>query len=128
MRALISLIIGLSQAGLGLWLIVAPESFYATIPGVSETGPFNPHFVRDVGCAFLVAGIGLAWLFADRRAWPAALAGAAFLGLHALMHVLDGLAGRESPQHLAHDLPLLIGLALVALWAAWPQRGTTAKI
>jgi hypothetical protein len=128
MRILISLIIGLSQIGLGFWLIVAPESFYATVPGVSETGPFNPHFARDVGCAFLVAGGGLVWLFVDRRAWAAALAGVAFLSLHALMHVFDGLAGRESLQHLAHDLPALIGLALVALWAAWPPRSVTSKI
>jgi hypothetical protein len=118
---LLSLIIGLPQIGLGLWLVVAPETFYATAPGVSETGAFNPHFVRDVGCAFLVAGAGLAWFAFDRRVRAAALAGAAFLSLHALVHVFDGVAGRESPQHLVHDLPLLIGLALAALWAAWPR-------
>jgi len=122
MRGILSLVLGLSQVGLGLWLIVAPESFYATVPGVDETGPFNPHFVRDIGCAFFVAGGGLAWFALDRRARAAALAGAAFLSLHALMHIFDGLAGRESRTHLAHDLPLLIALAVAALWAAWPQN------
>jgi hypothetical protein len=122
MRALLSFILGLSQIGLGLWLLLAPQHFYASFPGVDETGPFNPHFVRDIGCAFLVAGGGLAWFVFDIRAQPAALAGAAFLTLHALMHALDGLAGRETPAHLAHDLPSLFGLAAVALWIAWPQR------
>jgi hypothetical protein len=76
---------------------------------VNETGPFNPHFVRDVGAAFLVAGGGLLWYARDVRARPAALAGAGFLALHALIHLWDGLAGRERPVHLVHDLPLLFG-------------------
>jgi hypothetical protein len=126
-RRLLGLMIGISQIGLGLWLIIAPQAFYATVPGVSETGPFNPHFVRDIGCAFFVAGAGLAWLALDRRARAAALAGAAFLSLHALMHVFDGVAGRESLHHLAHDLPLLIGLALAASWAAWPRDEIKTK-
>jgi hypothetical protein len=98
-RQSLSFVLGLSQIALGLWLILMPDSFYAFMPGVDETGPFNPHFVRDIGCAFLVAGTGLAWLWFDKRAWPAALAGAAFLSLHALMHVcgMDWPGARRPP-------------------------------
>mgnify|MGYP005810620425 CR=1 FL=1 len=121
LRLALGLALGLAHIGLGLWLVIAPLSFYSTYPGVVETGPFNPHFLRDIGCAFVIAGLGLAWFAFDSRARAAALMGAAFLALHALMHGLDGLAGRESPAHLAHDLPLLGAIALAALWVAWPQ-------
>jgi hypothetical protein len=114
--------IGLLQLAVGVTMLFGPQSFYDLAPGVNETGPFNPHFVRDVGSAFLVAGAGLLWFARDARARPAALVGAAFLALHALVHVWDGLAGRERPAHLVHNLPLLIGFAALALWLAWPRR------
>ncbi|MBV8614254.1 MAG: hypothetical protein JOY66_10850, partial [Acetobacteraceae bacterium] len=112
MRSLLSLLLGLFQLLTGAAMLLAPSAFFAAVPGVNETGPFNPHLVRDVGCGFLVAGAGLVWFARDARARPAALMGAGFLALHALMHVWDGLAGRERAAHLAHDLPLLIGLAV----------------
>lgn len=121
---LASLILGLAHIGLGLYLLLAPESFYATVPGVIDTGPFNPHFVRDIGCAFVVAGGGFTWFAFDARGWAAAVAGAGFLSLHALMHVLDGIAGRESIHHLLFDLPALIGIAAVGVWIAWPRTSS----
>jgi hypothetical protein len=113
-----SLVFGLGHLALGLWLLLAPMGFYLTVPGVSETGPFNPHFLRDVGCAFLVVGGGFAWFALDVRARAAAVAAASFLALHALVHVADGLAGRESARHLLLDLPLLGGIAAAGIWIA----------
>jgi len=117
-------IVGLLQLAVGATMIFAPQSFYDLVPGVNETGPFNPHFVRVIGAAFLVAGGGLLWYARDVRGRPAALAGAGFLALHALIHLWDGLAGRERPVHLVHDLPLLFGVAALALWLAWPRRSS----
>jgi len=114
-------LLGLTQIAIGVVMLAAPLAFYGLVPGVDETGPFNPHFLRDVGCAFLVAGSAFAWLARDANAWPAALAGAAFLTLHGLVHVWDGLAGRETAAHLAHDLPLTLGPALLGLWLARPR-------
>ena len=128
MRKAMLWIIGLLQLAIGATMLFGPQSFYDLVPGVNETGPFNPHFVRDVGSAFLVAGAGMLWFARDERARPAALAGAAFLALHALVHVWDGLAGRERPTHLAHDLPLLLGVAALALWLAWPRRGSNLAV
>jgi hypothetical protein len=124
MRRLCGGLLGIVQVALGLLMIVAPRAFYDAVPGVPETGPYNPHFVRDIGCAFLVAGVGLAWGATDPRGRAAAAAGAAFLWLHALIHVWDGLAGRERPEHLAHDLPMMLGFAAIATWTAWPRRLT----
>jgi hypothetical protein len=56
-------------------------------PGVPETGPLNPHFVRDIGCAYFLTSFALAGLAFTERGWPAALIGALFLTLHALARV-----------------------------------------
>ena len=45
-------------------MLAAGPLWYETVPGVPDTGPFNPHFVQDIGVAFLVAGLALA-----ARAW-----------------------------------------------------------
>jgi uncharacterized protein DUF4345 len=128
MRNVLLWIVGLLQLAIAAIMLLAPQSFYDLVPGVNETGPFNPHFVRDVGAAFLVAGGGLLWYARDVRARPAALAGAGFLALHALIHLWDGLAGRERPVHLVHDLPLLFSVAALALWLAWPRRGSNVAV
>ena len=122
MRAAIGIGLGLIQLVTGAMLLFAPRIFYDLVPGVSETGPFNPHFARDAGAAFLVAAAGLLWTIRDRAAWPAGAAAAGFLALHGLIHVWDGLAGRESAEHLVVDLPLLLGTALLAIWVVWPVR------
>ena len=41
----------------GLMMLLAGAAWYASVPGVSETGPYNPHFIQDIGAAFLVAGL-----------------------------------------------------------------------
>ncbi|MEJ0045933.1 MAG: hypothetical protein WDN04_07290 [Rhodospirillales bacterium] len=69
----------------------------------------------------MLAGACLVLFAAHRRFAAAGAAGAAYLVLHALMHVWDGLAGRERAVHLAHDLPLLLGLAVAAVWSVWPE-------
>jgi hypothetical protein len=128
MRKVLLWIVGLTQLAVAGLMLLDPQAFYDLVAGVKETGPFNAHFLRDVGAAFLVAGGGLLWFARDSRAWPAALAGAGFLTLHALIHLWDGLAGRERPAHLVHDLPLLFGVAALALWLAWPRRDPKSAV
>jgi hypothetical protein len=80
MRKTLLWIVGLLQLVVAAMMLLAPQSFYGLVPGVNETGPFNPHFVRDVGAAFLVAGGGL-WYARDvgrgRQRWLAPASGAA---------------------------------------------------
>lgn len=122
MRTTLCWILGLIFSANGLAMLFAPELWYALTPGVVQTGPYNLHLVRDVGCAYLVSGLALLWLLRNPRVWPAALAGAAFQGLHALMHIWDALAGRVAPAHLLSDA-LLVGIpTAVMLWLAWPPR------
>ncbi|OAN79154.1 hypothetical protein A8B82_08450 [Sulfitobacter sp. EhC04] len=99
-------------------LIVAPLTFYQSIPGVSETGPFNSHFTRDVGFAFLVCAAGL-FLGAWRRDRVLALFGAAFPVLHAIFHVASW-GHHAFPTHgvATFDLAVTVGPAAAGLFLA----------
>ena len=116
-------ILGLVNLGNGLWMLAAPASWYHGLPAaVPDTGPLNPHFVRDVGAAFLT--IGVAMLVAARR--PAArrgvlLASTLFLGLHAAVHVADILTGRLGPSHWWIDLPGVFVPALLLAALSLPR-------
>lgn len=104
--------------GSGLFMLAAPASWYASVPGVSLTGPFNQHFVIDVGLAYLVSATGL--LLAT--AWPnrqlAALA-AAWPVLHAGFHLLLwGHHGVPTGAALPTEIAAVFGIATVATLAA----------
>jgi hypothetical protein len=116
------LLLALLLAANGSAMLAVPQTWYFLVPGVTETGPLNLHFVRDIGCAYLVAAGGFFWLLRDTRAWPAALAGSVFLILHALVHVGEMLAGTIDLHHLLRDLPGVFLLPVFALWLAWPGR------
>jgi hypothetical protein len=119
------LLLGLLLAANGIAMLAAPEIWYLRIPGVADTGPLNPHFIRDIGCAYLVTGGTFVWLWRDfERVWPAALAGSAFLMLHALVHIGEAAAGTLDLHHLARDLPGVFLLPILALWLAWPRSRT----
>ncbi|MBL6749185.1 MAG: hypothetical protein ISP90_01620 [Nevskia sp.] len=121
MRAALSMVLGVVLAINGIAMLAAGQTWYQLVPTVPDTGPYNPHFVHDIGCAYLAAAFGMLWLARDRLvAWPAALAGAVFQALHALTHVWDLAAGRETPLHFAIDIVLVVAPAALALWLAWP--------
>jgi hypothetical protein len=114
-------------AGNGLWMLFAPQPWYHLVPGVATTGPLNLHFVRDIGCAYLVAAAGLAWRAADpARGTGAALLGASFLLLHAGVHVAETLLGICGWGALLRDAPGVLVPALAALALAWPERRAPA--
>jgi hypothetical protein len=87
-------LLGLGLGLNGLHMLTTPEAWYHRIPGVSLTGPMNPHFIRDIGCAYLVASTGLVWgLLRPARAWLAAAMGTAFVLMHAGVHLYEVAAG-----------------------------------
>jgi uncharacterized protein YjeT (DUF2065 family) len=117
MRAAILWVIGVVMVVNGVVMLLLPATWYALVPGVAGTGPLNSHFVRDIGAAYLVAGGGIAWFLRDPRARCAAVAAAAFLLTHALIHVADAIAGRETLDQLLVDVPtvLLPGVLVLTL-------------
>jgi hypothetical protein len=99
----------------GLFMLFGSLAWYGTVPGVTATGPFNPHFVRDIGAAYVTAAGGIAWFgWKPREGWPALVAAAAFLTMHAAIHVFDATCG---PAPLKDTLRDLVGVHLTALVA-----------
>jgi len=116
----ILLVSGLLLVANALWMLAGPMHWYHELPAaVPDTGPFNPHFVRDIGCAFFAMGVALIW--GERTpAWrfPLVAIAMVFLTAHALLHVYDTLVGNLPSDHWWLDfagvyLPvLLIGFVL----------------
>ena len=106
-----------------LFQLGAPLAWYDVVPGVPSTGAFNPHFVRDIGAAYLVTALGLAW-FAWRpvQGWPALVAGATFLVLHTGIHLFDASCSASPVADLIRDLPGIYAPAMLAAWIAYSAR------
>lgn len=108
----------------GLFMLFDPRRWYDVIPGVNLTGPFNQHFVRDIG--IIQAFLGVAYLVGIAR--PAVrleLWGAATLWLcaHALFHFWEVAVGICAPSALLRDFGAVSLPALIGLWAtAWAWR------
>jgi|GEM_PF-264849 len=116
------LLLGIFHIVNGLFMLIAPAEWYATVPGVTLTGPFNPHFILDIGMAFVASGAGL--ILGARRSASAsifAVAGATWPALHALIHI-DGwlMHGFPADTQIALSEAIgVVGLALLGAVLAW---------
>ena len=117
-----AIVVGLGGLANGLFMLVSPVNWYFAVPGVTTTGPFNQHFLRDIGIIFLLLGaaflIGAARLKYRVVLWAVATL---WLSCHALFHFWEVAAGICGPSALARDfaavtLPALIG-AVLTFWA-----------
>jgi len=112
----------------GVVMLADGKHWYNAVPGVVFTGPYNAHFVQDIAAAFLTAGLGLIARAWQPRYWPAAVIGAAFLAMHALIHVimLIGMTlGLCSDEAWPFDIALVIAPAALALFVSFPGKGET---
>lgn len=125
MKRIVAGIVAAVLAANGGVMLFAGRWWYGAVPGVIETGPFNPHFVKDIGAAYLIYGAALAWR-ATRGGSIAALgavtAAAGFLAVHALIHVVDEISGANALGEFARDFPGVFLPAIVAVWIALPVR------
>ena len=120
-KQIVAAILAFALAVNGLAMLFAGPWWYGAVPGVTSTGPFNPHFVMDIGVAYLVAAGGLAWRAVRPAAGQGALvAAAAFMILHALIHLFDAARGGHGGADLARDFLGVFVPAIVAGWLAWP--------
>ena len=106
----------------GLFMLAAPQPWYEFVPGVTATGFFNQHFIRDIGLIQLFLGVafGVGLAVPERRIglW---LVASLWLAAHAFFHLWEVAVGICAPSALVRDfpavsLPALIGAALT-LWA-----------
>jgi hypothetical protein len=120
MQRSIAAIMGVFNGVNGLVMLFASSVWWDSVPGVADTGPFNPHFVQDVGAAFLVAGLALGARAWRPAYWPAAVAGSAFLVVHALIYLVLIASGHD--HHAAANLAAVVLPAALALYSAFPSR------
>ncbi len=123
MTRILSAALAALLAANALAMLFASFWWYGVVPGVTATGAYNPHFVRDIGAAYLVAAGGLAW-FAWRpvQGWPALACGAAFLVLHAGIHVFDASCSANPMADVIRDLPGVYLPAVLATLLAVVRR------
>ena len=128
MRRAISILLALTMGANGAVMLAAGRWWYGAVAGVPETGPFNPHFVKDIGAAYVVVGAAFAWLAVrpSPTARGASLAAALFLGLHAAIHLVAAVGDPAGLADLARDFPGVLLPALLAAWvaAAYPAPET----
>jgi hypothetical protein len=115
----------------GLFMLVAPMVWYDFVPGVTDTGFFNQHFIRDIGIIQLLLGVafGIGMIRPERRIglWAAATL---WLIAHAVFHLWEVAFGICSPSVIPRDfpavtLPAIIG-AVLTLWAINHSRAERA--
>ena len=106
----------------GVFMLVAPSAWYEFVPGVTQTGFFNQHFIRDIGLIYLFIGLAFVagWAWPERRValWAA---GTLWLAAHAAFHFWEVAVGICAPSAILRDfpgvsLPALVG-AVLTLWA-----------
>lgn len=128
-RLWIARLLAASLAANAAAMLFAPEAWYRAVPGAAGTGPFNHHFVADVGLAFLAAAAALfAGSLQPQRLAGFALPAAVFLAGHAILHLAGhGLHGAADGAWLAEIAAIHVP-ALAALWLALPPppRGVAA--
>lgn len=113
------LILGILTLLTGPYMFFAPNVFYDNTPGVSMMGPFNLHFIRDVGLAFLVSG-GAVIFGALQRNRALAIAGAMWPFLHGLFHLQIWAARNFAlDQVAAFDFAAVIIPASAMMVLAW---------
>jgi hypothetical protein len=106
----------------GLFMLIVPAVWYEGLPGVTDTGPFNQHFIRDIGIInlFLAVAFAIGLVRPEFRVvlWAAATL---WLSAHAVFHLWEVAVGICSPSGIPRDfpavhLPAIIGVALT-VWA-----------
>jgi len=123
----VAVVLGIAAIANGIFMLVAPETWYFAVPGVTTTGPFNQHFVRDIGLIFLF--LGGAFLVGAARpdlrvvSWGAA---SIWLAGHALFHFWEVAVGICSASAIPRDFPAVTLPAIIAFaltfWAISQRR------
>lgn len=101
---------------IGAQMLIMPMTWYETTPGVTGTGAFNPHFIRDIGIAYLTASAALAYgLLRPAHRFPMFLIALLFFGGHALMHVIEMLHGHTHAGTAIEIIAIVVPATVLSL-------------
>nr|WHW29287.1 hypothetical protein [uncultured bacterium] len=127
--------LGLIALEIGVWALLAPQSFYSNFPGLGRTwvsidGPFNEHLVRDVGALNLALFCLIAYAAVTLSAELVKVAAVASLAWgvpHFIYHVLntDGWASGDLALSLGG---LVISAAIPVILLANTSKLTSRQI
>lgn len=120
-------LVGLTQAEIGIWGLIAPRALYDKYPGaghhwIAALGPYNEHLIRDFAAAelgFAVLLLAAAMWFGPRLVFAAAIAFLTATLPHFIYH-LTTTSSFSTTDNVASlggfGLEvLLVGFALVAV-------------
>ncbi|MEI2300868.1 hypothetical protein [Ensifer sp. MJa1] len=114
-----------------LHMLYDPEGWYYFVPGVTDTGMYNQHFIRDIGIIQgFVAIAFLVGMFKTERRLELWTAATLWLIAHACFHYWEVVVGICSASVIVRDfpavsLPAIFGI-VACTWAAmssseWPR-------
>jgi len=102
-------------------MLIDPKTWYEVVPGVTSTGFYNQHFIRDIGIVQLFLGIAFVtgWFRPSVR-FPLWGIATIWLIAHALFHFWEVAVGICGPSALLRDfaavsLPAIIGIAALLI-------------
>ncbi len=125
----LAVLLGAGALANGVFMLLAPEAWYFAVPGVTTTGSFNQHFLRDIGLIFLLIGVSFAAGAAQPRQrlvfWAAPTI---WLSGHALFHFWEVAVGICSASAIPRDFPAVTLPAILGwLLTAWAFRAQTTE-
>ena len=105
---------------LSIHMLYDAESWYYFVPGVTDTGMFNQHFIRDIGIiqGFVAAAFAVGLFKPNRRTelWAAATL---WLIAHGCFHLWEVAVGICSSSVIIRDFPAVSLPALFGIAATW---------
>lgn len=114
------LIVGAILLANGIFMMVAPEEWFWSVPGVAATGDYNPHLVKDVGFTYGLLALALFVAIKVRSARLILLSIVSiWLVAHGILHVVDVATGCLPPENLIIDSPGIFFPAVFMSLMTW---------
>ncbi len=115
MARIICVLLGAINTATGVWMLLSPATFYL----FAHIGPYNHHFIADIGAFETAIGCGLLWASRDPFVYRSLIDVALLANtLHFVNHLTDGFS---ETLYLQTDVALAIALLLNA-YASWAAR------
>lgn len=116
---------GLTSLALGVWMLSSPANWFAVFPAALEDfGPFNAHFIRDLGGWYAAGGLLLMFALTNpmRFGGVALVVSLVAYVAHAGTHLADLVSGRVGAKHWLIDTPLVflpVVMFVLLTWIWW---------
>ncbi len=112
-----------TSASNGVLMILFSEQWYLCLITPERAALFNPHFVIDVGGAYVTVGAALLWAaLRPAYAFPLVMMALLFSLLHAGNHVYEYLSFGNPTRYVAIELFGIWGPVLVLGWLSVALR------